>query len=1140
MSLNLILGRSGCGKSHCIYENIEKNLEKNSNKNILIIVPEQFTFETEKMILNTFGEENSFNIKVLNFKRLCYRVFQELGGNKKLFINESGRSMIVHKILHENIMDLKSFGNAARQKGFVSVLSDTITELKRYDLSPEELLMAQHTISEDVTLKNKLHDIELIYRKFQEHIENSYTDIEDMLNLLVEKLDNYDELKNAEVWFDDFYTFTPVQYKVIDKLMKYAATVNVCLLYGEEDVFSLIKNTENKLTKLAMDNNLKINVINSKKQMKYSCNEELKHLEEYFFKYPYKTYDEPTEKLTININSNPYEEVEGVAKGILHLIKEKDYRYKDIAVVTRSLEIYSDVVKSIFEEYNIPFFIDVKKPLMDNLIITFITSALEVVFRNWSYESVFKFLKTTIHDFNIEEIDMIENYVLANGIKGKKAWFTEGWVLPVPSELIGNSSEEEVLEKLNEVRVKIIEPFIGIYKLTISNCKVKDICEEFYNFMVKSHLPEKIEGYIEKFKLTGELQAAREYSQIYNIIIDMFDQFVEVLGEEKTSIQDFARILEAGFETYKVGTIPSSVDEVLVGSVERSKSHNIKALFIIGLNDSIFPRIIDKEGILNDSDRMALSVKGYSLASDTKAAAIEEQLLIYITLNSTKEYLKLSYPIADYEGRALRPSIIISRIRSLFKNVTIKSNVLASEKKLDINEYIRVNPTFNNFTLNLRNEYVNNEFSVLWKETYKWFLNNEEYKEKIKNVVTALWYTNMETYVDEKKIRELYEEKKLFSVSQFERYSRCPFNYFVHYGLKCKERKIHKLTPPKIGSLLHEVIECFCEEIIHRKIQWAELSKEEISMIIDDVIKVSIEKVDNSIFKSTARLKYLTNRLRKVLNRTIEIIAMHIRNSDFVPVGYESEFNFSGKYPPIQLQLSSGEEVKVIGKIDRIDYLEENDEVYVRVIDYKSSSKDFKLSDLYYGFQLQLLVYLDAILEFESKNKDKVVFPGGILYCKIDNPLISVKKRLSDEKLEEEIIKSLKMKGLVLGETNIIKRMDTSLTDGASKIIPVSIKKDGNLSSKDNSVASKNEFLLLRKYVKKSLVELCENMLSGDISIRPYKNQKETPCSYCEYHSLCQFDESLEDNCFRNLRSLSNEEVYTEIEKEVEGENHGN
>lgn len=1137
MSLNLILGRSGCGKSHCIYKNIEESLKEAPDKNIIIIVPEQFTFETEKMVLNTLGEENSFNISVLNFKRLCYRVFSKLGGSKKLFINNSGRNMVIHKVLQENILNLKAFGNAARQKGFASILSDTITELKRYDLSPEELFSAEHTFTDDSILKNKLYDIEMIYRKFQEHIDERYTDSEDMLNILLDKLDKYEELKGAEIWFDEFYSFTPIQYKVIDKMMKYASTINVCLLNGEEDVFSIVKRTQDKLTNLAMENNLKINTIYEKNQMRYKCNDELKHLEKYYFKYPYKEYNEATEKLTVSVCSNPYDEIEEAAKEIVTLIKEKNYRYKDIAVVTSNLQDYTDIVKSIFEEYNIPFFLDVKKSLMNNLIIIFITSALEVIFRNWSYESVFKYLKTSINDFNAEEIDILENYVLANGIRNKKMWMNS-WTLKVPSELIGSSTEEEVLMKLNNMREKIAAPFSNIYKLTISNCKVRDICEELYNFIVMSNLGEKIEEYIEEFKADGQLQMAREYSQIYNIIIETIDQFVEVLGEYKMSLEDFTKILQAGFEAYKVASIPSSVDEVLVGSIERSKSHDIKALFIIGLNDGIFPKVIDKEGILNDADRMMLSEKGYNLASDTRSSALEEQLLIYITLNSSREYLKLSYPIADYEGKSLRPSIIISRIHSLFKNITIKSDVLANEKKLDIKDYISVKPAFNNFTLNLRKEFNNNEFSLLWKQTYKWFLNSPIYRERTANIVTGLWYTNMETHVDDKKIKELYEENKVFSVSQFERYARCPFNYFVHYGLKCRERKIHKLTPPKVGSLLHEVIECFCEEIIHRKIQWDQLTKSEISAMIDEVIEVSLEKVDNSIFSSTARLKYLTNRLRKVLNKTIETIAMHIKNSEFVPVGYEAEFNFSGKYPPIELQLSSGEKVKVIGKIDRIDYLEDGDELYVRIIDYKSGSKDFKLSDLFYGFQLQLLVYLDAILDFESNGENKAVFPGGILYCKIDNPLISVKKKLSDEKIGEEILKSLKMKGLVLDETDIIKKMDTSLVDGTSKIIPVSIKKDGNLSSKDNSVASRNQFLLLRKYVKKTLVNLCESMLSGDISIKPYKNQKETPCSYCEYHSLCQFDDGLEDNCFRNLKTLSNEEVYSEIEKELEGEKH--
>lgn len=1146
MGLKLILGKSGSGKSFSIYEDIKKKIEEGFEGKLILIVPDQFTFEAEKNLIDIAGEKSVFKARVLNFKRLSHLVFSDLGGLKKNFINGCGRNMLLYKILKDNTLSFKTFSFASKQKGFATTISDMITELKRYDISPEELKEIENK-TEDINLKNKLSDIGLIFNTFEEAIEGKYTDSEDQMKMLSEKLDNFQDIKGAEIWIDGFSSYTPVQLRVIEKLLKYSKNLNISLTIREDSIFEVTRKTEKRLVKLSMDLNKSIKYENKNHQYRFKGNEELEYLENNYFNYHQKPYNanidgtSKTEKISISICSSPYDEIEEAAKKIRNLIMEKNFRYRDIAVVTRNLEGYDEVIRGIFSEYEIPYFLDKKKPLSDNVIITFILSALEIVSNNWSYESVFKYLKTRINTLSTEEIDLLENYVLAKGIRGKKKWIEESFSYPALKELFNGIPEEEKLEKINEIKNVVAAPFKSFYENITKGATVSKFCSAVYEFLVTSNAAEIIEGWTHDLNEKGEIDLSKEYSQIWNIVMEVLDQLVEVLGEEKVSINDFITLLEVGFGAFKVGTIPPSVDQVLVGSVERSKGGDIKALFIIGLNDGVFPMAKNDEGILNDMDRGALKEIGVEVALDTKASALEEQFLVYMTLTASKDFLNLSYPISDFEGKTLRPSIIVSRIKALFSNLNIESKVLEDFSDYNIRDIVAKKQGFNNLVLNIRKNIEDGEVSKLWQEVYRWYSENQAYKNESKRVFSGMWYSNIEDFVSKDSITSIYGKDSTFSISQFERYAQCPFSYFVHYGLKCRERNVFEISSPKIGSLLHEIIESFCEEVIVRRLQWENITREDVAKLVDEIILKSVEKIDNSIFESTSRLKYLIKRLKKVLIRTINTIAMHIKNSEFLPIGYEVEFNKSGKYPPIEITLKNGERVKVIGKIDRVDYYENDKEVYVRIIDYKSSEKNFKLSEAYYGLQLQLLVYLDAILNYENGKKapggEKSAAPGGILYCKIDDPMINTKKKLSDEALEIEIIKSLKMKGLLLSDVDIVKKMDKNI-GSSSLIIPAGVNKEGELS-KSSSAATREEFDLLRKHVKNNLSDLCEKLLEGYIKIQPTKFNKVTPCRYCDFKSVCQFDTNIQGNCYKNLKNLKDAEVFEKIKREVGGEGLG-
>ena len=577
-----------------------------------------------------------------------------------------------------------------------------------------------------------------------------------------------------------------------------------------------------------------------------------------------------------------------------------------------------------------------------------------------------------------------------------------------------------------------------------------------------------------------------------------------------------------------MGLIPPALDQVLVGNVDRLKSHDITVLFIIGVNDGIFPSATNEEGILTDDDRAVLNGMGVELAKDTKSQAFEEQYLVYTSLSLANEYLKISYAMADFEGKSLRPSVIISRLRAIFKGLLEESDIIGAETE---EEYLKLinapTPTFNQLISIMRRTEDGDKNPPIWRDVYNWYASNDKWKDRCKNIFSGISYTNQVNLIKAEKIRKLYGDDINYSVTRFEKYVQCPFAYYVQYGLKAKERRIFKLSAPDLGSFMHGVIDKFSKNVTENDVDWKDVNKDfcsqHVSLIVDDMI----ESKGAAVFNSSPRYRYLTSRLKRVLTRTMMIIAEQIKRSGFSPVAYEQEFRQGSNYPPIVIELPSGEEVNIIGKIDRIDMLEREGETYIRIVDYKSGSKEFKLSDVYFGLQIQLLLYLDAVLTNESEGLEKSLLPGGILYFKIDDPMIKNMRNITDEKLEIEIMKSLKMKGLLLKDVDIIKEMDREI-DGNSYIIPARINKDGSLGK--SSVASEEQFLALKNHVRDNLARCCTEMLKGDITIKPYKKNKETACDYCIYSSVCQFDNCMKDNSYRVINELSDNEIWGKLD----------
>ncbi|BBK75005.1 MULTISPECIES: helicase-exonuclease AddAB subunit AddB [Clostridium] len=1155
MSIRFIYGRAGIGKSTWCINSIAENIKKDDENKLILIVPEQYTFNTENRILKSIGEPALLRTQVLSFKKMAHEVFEECGGRVKEIIKESGRNMLIHKVLNEKIESLEYFRKISREQGFYEIVSDVISEFKKYNVEVDSLRNIEESIQES-DLYNKIRELSIIYEAFNEEMNEGYIDGDDELTLLGKKLLENDIYTNSEVWIDEFSTFTPQQLEIIRLLARRCKRVNITLCMDNRDnsngnqditdVFNTIKNTENKILKIMKENNISydkpinLNMINvNEGYNRFKNAPELEHIEKYFFTYPFNSFNGKCENVKLYKANNIYDEIERVAKSITSLIRSGKYRYKDISVVCRNIDDYEKITSVIFKDYEIPYFLDKKLELLNNPLIILITSAFEILFKDWSYESVFKYLKTGLTGIENNYIDVLENFVLEYGVKGYK-WT----VKEIISESWFNNNEELSEEKIfiSEIMDEVRRPLLVFHNKIKGKHKVSHICKAIYEFLIDIHAFERINEWIEKFDEIGLEDKVKEYSQVEESVIDILDQAVDVMGDKDLDSYDFFKILNSGFNNEEIGVIPVALDQVNIGDVARIKGRDVKALYIVGVNDGILPASKKEEGILSDNDRNILSEIGIELASNTRNKVFEEQFLLYTVLTISSDYLMISYPMADFEGKSLRPSIVISRIKKILPKLVEESDLYdLSSYKDKLNKVISPIPTFNELILAMRKNCDEENVEEYWREVYKWYKDSPEYENKVKNIFKGLDYSNLKNHVNKNNLRELYaneDGKLMFSVSRLEKYAECPFSYFVQYGLKAKNRKIYEFTPPDLGSFVHDILDLFTNRVKKEGILWSELNNERCKEIVSNLIDIRLSEQTNSILNSSKRFKYLSQRFKRVISKSVTVMAEQIGKGEFEV--FKTEFDF-GNYKTgeaVMLNLQDDEKVYLQGRIDRIDTLDLDGQTYIRIIDYKTGAKKFDLNELYYGLQMQLLVYLDAIIKNSKYILEKQVVPGAVLYFKVDDPIIKSKKEMTTEEVETEVLEELKLKGLVLKDAKVVKAMDRDI-EGYSLVIPAAFKKDGDFKS-TSDVVTEEEFTLLREYVNRKMISLCEDMLCGDIKIEPTKQANRSYCEYCDFSSICQFDTSIKDNKYKIVGKKSRTEIWDNIRSDVKGSKEDN
>ena len=1116
MSLRLICGRAGTGKSDFCFQEIKDNIK--ASEKIYIITPEQFSFTAEQKLLEKLEVGSSIKAEVVTFARMSYRVMQEVENTNKQQLSKAGKAMVIYDILEKEKKNLTFLGKSSKN---IELVLTQLTELKKHSVSLEMLKQTTEKLKNRY-LQEKLKDIINIYDKEQSIIKDKYIDENEKLDILVQQLSKTDMFKNKIIYIDEFTGFTKQEYKIIEELLKIAKQVTITITTDnldmqtqmENDIFYSNKQTAEKLLYIARKNDIECDKTVFLNETERFKTPELKYLEKSLQEINMSKYEKNVDNINIYLAKNPYSEIEYVAKQIYSLVKTKNYRYKDIVVMTKQIENYGSLCKAIFQNYNIPVFLDEKKELSQNELSKYILSILEVYSKNWSYESVIDYAKSGFIDVSKEDIYKFENYTRKWGIKGSK-WYKE-WNFGEQDE-----SQKENLERMKIVQEKVVMPLLTLKQNLNGTKKVGQMNEALYEFLTNNCIKEKVEEKQNGFEEQNKPELAKEQETVWNIIINVIDEMNNLFKDDNITFEKYRELFKVGLSQTPFGRIPQTQDEVMVGDLDRTRSHKVKVTFVIGMNDGVFPQIMKEEGFLNDNDRSLLKENGVELAKGTLENLYEDNLNIYKALTTAEEKIYFSYPSSNLDGGALRPSSYITKIKKMFPKLKEKSEINKEEISL-LNE----NDAFEGLIENIREKNENETWDVV--EAY--FKQKPEWNLKLEGAKKALTNNNIPETITKENIDKLYGNTLITSISKLEQYKSCPFSYYLKYGLKIKDQEEYQIKSIDTGTFMHEVIDEFFSLSRQREISIKQMEEAQMQNMIEEIINEKLGLSKYYIFSSSEKFRVLTNKLKRVITQSMKYLIEELKNSDFDVFATELEFKKGKAYKPIEINLDNGKKVEITGKIDRIDIAKTNDGKYIRIIDYKSSVKNIDLNQVVAGVQIQLLTYLDAACKIED------VLPAGVLYYNLIDPILKTDKKIDKEQIEEEMKKKFKMNGLILADVNVIKMMDKTLENGASSVIPVYLDKEGNISESKSNTVTKEQFQDLRNYTNKIIKEISEEMLKGKIEISPYYQKKngQKPCDYCQYKNICNFKEYGNSN-YRYIQNDKKEDILNKIrENELE------
>ena len=1115
MSVRFLLGASGSGKSRQIYNEIIQASIKEPERNFYLIVPEQYTMEAQRELVTMHPAGGMMNIDAIGMNRLAYRVFDELGISTGQVLEDFGKSMLIKKILCEQQDTLHVYGSYYDKLGFVDEMKSMMSEIFQYNIKQDTIDEIMEQIPEDSVVAGKMQDIRHIYEEFEAFAGERYIVAEQLVELLTRHVGQSKLVCGSSLYFDGFTGFTPVQLELVEKLMTCADDLTFSFTLDDRDqkyehikdyeLFYLTKTTIKKLTEAAAAAGVEIEspvVLPGTINYRLGENRELFFLERNLFRSPYRKWKQPLERIHLTATGDAQDEIVFVASTIRRLVREKGYRYKDIAIVAGDLEQASHIYERVMDEYEIPVFIDANACLKANPCAETIRSVLAVLADDFSYDSVFRFLKAGMTDLSFEDIELLENYALKRGVRGYSRW----------NRAVSENYEKTSPVNVEEIRQAFMKMFGDIRKaFADKKAATKDYVEALYDFLLQIHMYEKLEARKNELYEENRINEGDAYGQIFEKTVRLFDKIAELLGDTKMSVKEFYEIVDTGLSDIEVGVVPPTVDRVLIGDITRPRLNHIKVLFFTSVNDGIVPKAPKKGRILSDRDRDILSDCGLELAPSDKQNSYIEQFYIYTILTKPSDHLYISYHKLSASLESMRPSYLLGRISSIFPSLQAEEYDAASCMPDTVNRSLR--------RILRAEDSEDAEGRILTR-----ILTEKGFAGELTAIYRGRTYRNVAEQLPPETIALLYGRYLHVSVSKLELYARCGFAYFLKYGLRLKEREMYQVDVRNVGVILHSVMEGLFKQVRDtRNNDWENFPEDERMLMVTELVNRAAEEAAGDFFEDNARNAYMLQMIERMAQTSAGMLQKHIRLGSMKPGMLEKTFDSAkdevGSYLfelPNQIRMS------INGKIDRVDVEEEDGTVYIKVIDYKSSARKLSLEEILNGEQLQLVTYSAIAYEIEKMiYPDKDIQVAGLLYYSFDDPVIEIESSEIDtdteqpefsdqEKLDAERMEKMKLQGFVNESPAVIQKMDHT----CNQSLPVKLDKNGDIKKSEN-VVSADQIRTIMELTRENIEELGSQIAEGKIAIEPYKNKSNTGCDYCEFKNICHFDVKNGGNQYR-------------------------
>ncbi|MCX8037217.1 MAG: PD-(D/E)XK nuclease family protein [Candidatus Sumerlaeia bacterium] len=1221
MALQFIFGRAGSGKTHLCLEAVREQLRLTQRGPALVLlVPEQATYQTERALVATPGLGGYSRARVLSFRRLAYEVLLEVGGAALPPIEAAGKQMVLRAIVRRRSGQLRLFGQSARQRGFVERLTATLSEFRNYGFWAGRLRATLAQLESrgegDSLLAAKLHDLALVIEDYEAFLAGRYVDPDGHLDIAAERLALPNTFHGAHVWVDGFASFTGQEERVLLALMRVAAEVKIALcLDGHEcgaadtgrdenrpakagaaerlvsdnpqstihnpqgsgslSMFALLEETRDRLTELARREGLLVLpprwLPEPGQPTRFTNSPALALLERRLFAFSspnpqsviqnLKPKIENPHWITLTAAADQRCEVRDVAAEILRLCREEGFRFREIAVIVRDLVPYQALIETIFSDYEIPHFIDIRRDVAHHPLVELVRAALGVVVRRWASEEVIRFAKTDLAPLERAAVDKIENYVLEHGIEGD-AWYDPNpWgYLSRPHveddearvEPAGSAEDKEIddwrrtlaapLRRFEQSLYPAENSAIGnLHSGSENRLPVAELCRALYTLLEEIKTAQRLEQWAAEAEAAGRLTEADEHRQVWEAVISVLDQAVSVMRDTPVTLEEFREILESGLEGLRLRLVPPSLDEVLVGSIERSRHPAVRAAFVLGVNERVFPRPQLPDIIFGDRDRDRLAREGIVLGPVSDKRLLHEQFLAYVAFTRPSERLYVSHAEADPMGKPLHPSVFIEALRRAVEPLAsagcgLRERCVGREET--VGDLAHWRGAMSGLAAGLRRGGDRESRArTTWMALYGEMRRQERWRAAMVRRLGGLVYENRASLGLET-ARQLYGLRSESSVSRLECFAACPFKHFARYGLGLKERLRFRLESYDLGLLYHAVLhDVFRQLSGGRPLRWGAVEVGRAAKAVEAAVERQARLLHEEVLLTSGRLRYLLEAAKAALRTFVEVLIAAGMRDRFCQAAAEIEFSSAqgARYGPLEVILRGSERLWLRGRIDRIDVgCEKRDAI--RIVDYKSRPKIFDLAELVHGLTLQLPAYLLAVAR-GSAERGKQPQIAGALYMPILRRMQTCEPEegFKDAEAEELDLKAWKARGLFDLKYAALFDAEVMHDKGWSPVISFGVTKEGAPYKNPGCDHLESGVLdQLLRWTERKMAELGCAILDGNVAVSPYRLRVDIPCGWCEFYSVCRFDGHREP--YRVLPKMKRDKALLWMQKQMQPE----